>query len=276
MAFTVEPPLFLPYGKQVAWTYSIHGTGTQLEALAALAAFSAPISIFGSVRQDFSLTRLIGFYNNEVWYEGQVSYGPAAQADAPNQSAAEGSTGPGSRDPGWRLIGFQGGVTTEHVTQSDAAIARFPSTAHNYRGAIGVTSEGVTGCDKWVKTLAFTLQKRIPFSDLSDAWIRAKLEPTQLCYNYATWRGFAAGEVLFYTYDGQAEGNELVITAQFLHEKNITGKTVGAIAGITKKGWEWSWTRHVEIETASKREVRPHAVYIEQLYGPADFSVLGE
>lgn len=272
MAFTVETPFFLPYSKSSTWPYIIHGTGTQADAFNALGAVAAPVNLLGSSLQEIQITDYIGAFGGEDYYKGVAIYAPSADTESPTETPGE---GPGTEDPGWKIVGFELGVNSETVTQSNQHIARFPSTAHNYNGAIGVTDSGIQGASKWVRTLSFTLQKRLRLSKITDAWIRDKLEPLHLHYNNATWRGYPAGEVLFHSASGTVDGRDIVITGNFFHEKNISNQTVSGIANVSKKGWEWSWTKHREIETAGKREVKPYAVYIEQLYDPGNFSLLG-
>lgn len=272
MPFTVETPFFLPYAKSVSWTYVIHGTGSEADAFNALGASANAINIFGSFLQDVQLSEYVGSFGGEDWYKGTVTYGPESRSESPGTSPG---TGPGTVDPGWKLISFDLNVGTEHITQSNAHIARFPGTAPNFKGAIGVTDQGIQGADVWVPSFAFTLQKRLPFTNLTDSWLRNTLKPMHLHYNNASWRGFPEGTVLFHSASGQSDGGELVLTANFQYEENVSSLTVGTITGISKKGWEHSWTKHVEVETSGKREIKPDAVYIERLYDPADFSALG-
>lgn len=272
MSFTVDPPLFLPYQRNATWEYVIHGTGTQVDAYNALVQFANATNLFGDTLQQVGLTKFYGFSGGEVWYGGQAVYGAQIQADHPGTDPG---TGPGTVDPGWKLVGFDLNVGSEQITQSEASIAKYPSTAADYKGAIGVTDTEIEGCQRWSSQFAFTLQKRLPIGDMTESYLMNVLKPIHLHYNNATWRGFPAGTVLFHDASGQVDGGELVLTGNFFHEENVSGKTVGDITGIAKKGWEWSWTKHVEIETANKREVKPLAVYIEQIYKPANFSALG-
>jgi hypothetical protein len=96
--------------------------------------------------------------------------------------------------------------------------------------------------------------------------------------NNATWRGFAAGEVLFKGASGQQRGEEdWAVTFKFEASPNATGLTVGDITGISKKGWEYLTVLYEDAELGTPKKIvpKPVAVYVNQVYGSSNFSGLG-
>ncbi len=96
--------------------------------------------------------------------------------------------------------------------------------------------------------------------------------------NAASFRGFAAGEVLFLGASGSKRGEEdWEITFRFAASPNVSGLSVGNITGIAKRGWDYLWVRYVDVEdTAAKAIVkRPVAAYVERVYYDGDYSALG-
>lgn len=96
--------------------------------------------------------------------------------------------------------------------------------------------------------------------------------------NNSPFRGFEPGEVLFLGASGSKRGqDDWEIAYKFAASPNVLGLSVGDIAGIAKRGWDYLWIRYADIEdTAAKMLVkRPLAVYVEQVYPYRDFSGLG-
>jgi hypothetical protein len=98
--------------------------------------------------------------------------------------------------------------------------------------------------------------------------------------NDATFRNFAAGEVLFLGASGTKQGNGWwQITFKFARERNATGLSVGAITGIAKGGWQYLWVRYEDdvggagANTALIKKAK--AAYVETVYMSWSFSGLG-
>jgi len=99
--------------------------------------------------------------------------------------------------------------------------------------------------------------------------------------NSGSWKGFAAGEVLFLGATGSKRGTgpdaDWEITFRFAASPNATGISVGPIGGIGKKGWEYLWVRYADQEDAGSQAIvkRPIAAYVERVYDEGNFSALG-
>src|SRR5690606_2762089 len=96
--------------------------------------------------------------------------------------------------------------------------------------------------------------------------------------NNASFKGFAAGEVLFLGASGSKRGkDDWEITFKFAASPNASGLVVGEITGITKKGWEYLWVRYADAEDTDAHVLvkKPVAAYVEQVYPYGNFAGLG-
>jgi hypothetical protein len=97
--------------------------------------------------------------------------------------------------------------------------------------------------------------------------------------NNATWKGFAAGEVLFLGSRGRKSGRDKwKLQWFFAASPNLTGITLGPLVTVTRKdGWEYLWVLFDEAEDTTARQIvqRPRAAYVEQVHLSYDFSLLG-
>lgn len=173
------------------------------------------------------------------------------------------------------LFSFDTGGGTQHVTQSIETIARYPAFAPNFKGAIGVTHDSVEGVDITVPIYHFS--ETHFFSSISSTY-RSTLFHLTGKVNNASFRGMDAGECLFLGAAGSRRGAEKwEITFRFAGSPNRTGIQIGAITGITKKGWEYLWVRYAdEADNAVHALVKkPIGVYIERVYDEGNFGSLG-
>jgi len=176
---------------------------------------------------------------------------------------------------------FETGGGTQHITQSLSTISRYaPSgkTAPVFDGAICVDNNSVNGCDitvpvfTWSDTYIFSTGVVTPTYKQTLFALTGKV-------NNASWGGYSAGEVLFMGASGSKRGNrgDWEIAFKFSASPNITGKTIGSITNIAKKGWEYLWVRY-DNDTDTNAKVlikKPVAVYIEQVYEYGNFGGLG-
>lgn len=175
---------------------------------------------------------------------------------------------------------FETGGGTVHMTQSLSTVNRYAApgeTAPDFGGAIGVNGDSITGTDITVPVFNFTETHRIPAATVNGAYKLALFNCTGKT-NDSTFKGFAAGEVLFLGASGSKRGlEEWEIAFKFAASPNVTGMTLGAITGITKAGWDYLWVRfRDEADGTAKTLVkRPIAAYVERVYRSANFSTLG-
>jgi hypothetical protein len=168
---------------------------------------------------------------------------------------------------------------TQHLTQAYAE-SRFGAGAPDQRKAIGVDSNGVNGVDVVVPQLQWQESYDVPNAYVTSAWIRGVAGVTGTTNN-ASFRGFEAGEVLFVGCSGSQEWDDQKgrgpwsLSFRFVASKNVTGETIGDITGVAKGGHEYLWVRYEDAVDSSTLLKKPKAVYVNQVYRPADFSALG-
>jgi hypothetical protein len=170
---------------------------------------------------------------------------------------------------------FDTGGATQHITQSPFGTAtRYGPKSPDLGGAIGVDDQSVAGCDIIVP--AYEWSEQFWFSDaVVDLTYKLNLASWTGCVNNATFRGFAAGSVLFKGVSGSKRGNGMwELTFKFAFSENRTGLTVGAITAINKKGWQYMWVRYEPDVQSNLIVQKAVGVYIEDVYSEADFSVL--
>lgn len=175
---------------------------------------------------------------------------------------------------------FEASTTDVQTLRSLSTISRYaPSgvTAPNFRGAIGVTRDGIEGTSvpvpnyEWSETHYFDIP-------LIDATYKRNLR--NLCgkMNNAAFREFARGEVQFRGASGglQRGKSQWQINFRFASSENVTGLTIGSITGIDKLGWDYLWVDYIEKpDPTSFRITRePRSVHVERVIEFADFKLL--
>lgn len=177
---------------------------------------------------------------------------------------------------------------TQHITQACSVGSggtldfekRYPSSATNMSGAIGVDSNGVNGVDIVVPQLQWQESYDVPNAYVTAAYARGVAGITGTTNN-ASFRGFEAGEVLFLGCSGSQEWDDQKgkgpwsLSYRFVASKNVTGQTIGSISGIEKKGHEYLWVRYEDAVSGSSLIKQPKAVYVSKVYKDSDFSLLG-
>jgi len=168
---------------------------------------------------------------------------------------------------------------TQHITQAYSE-TRFGTNAPDQKKAIGVDSNGVNGVDIVVPQLQWQETYDVPNTYVTSAWIRGVSGVTGTTNN-APFRGFEAGEVLFLGCSGSQEWDDekgrgpWSLSFRFVASKNVTGETVGDIAGVAKKGHEYLWVRYEDAVDSNVLLKKPKAVYVNKVYRESNFSTLG-
>lgn len=243
--------------------YWIKGTDDDLAARAALEA-EAPTDYDGLVRQDVQIEP----QGPDLW-DGTVRYGAASF---------------GGPQTGESVFSFDTGGGTRHITQSLQTILRKAppgKTAPDFKSAIGVTDSGVEGVDIVVPVYNFSETHYLPESQVTQNY-KLTLFGLTGKVNSGSFRGFAAGEVLFLGATGSkrvAPGGtqDWEVTFRFAASPNATNLKVGDITGIAKKGWEYLWARYGDRtdDEAKALVKRPIAAYVEKVYESGNFAGLG-
>jgi len=205
----------------------------------------------------------------EMW-DGLVRYGRESAGTPP-------ATGESSYQ-------FDTGGGTQHITQSLDTVSRYPAsgmTAPDFKGAIGVSADGVEGVDITVPVFHFSETHYKPDNEITPAYKGVLFNLTGKV-NGDTFRGFEPGEVIFLGASGSkraqvGEEEDWEISFRFAGSPNVTGLAIGPITGISKKGWEYLWVRYADQEDAAAKAIvkRPIAAYIERVYESGSFAALG-
>ena len=243
-------------------------TGTEDESLAyAITDAYSPLLYYGLIKNKISVNPGEA---PDVWTL-EVGYGPMQRPE-----------------PGKVQWQFNAGGMTTHITQALAHVASYVAsgTAPDHKGAINVHKDGngelvVDGVDIGGAGGAFTWSEThwIPYASFTPAYVQILyLMAVATPVNNVAWRVWAAKEVRLLGVSGSASGEDNVeLNFSFAAEPNITGRTIGAITGIEKKGWDYLWVEYkTEDGGASKTLVKqPLAVHVEQVYGYGNFATLG-
>lgn len=175
---------------------------------------------------------------------------------------------------------FDTGGGTSHITHSKSTEHSYKAgggSAPDHKNAIGWTPDGIEGVDIVTPVFNFSETHILDDATINAAYKLALRNATGKT-NSATFKGFAAGTVLFLGASGSKRGSDSwEVTFNFAVGTNETGLAVGDITGIAKDGWEYLWIRFEDEvdDTAKSRVRRPLAVYIEKVYDSADFSTIG-
>lgn len=233
-------------------------------------------------RDDLTVKAFVRAYAPATYdglYQGTISIDETAPEHWECTVRYETTKPPERNDYEWSFD-TTGGKTK--ITQSKATIASYApagEVAANHKGAIGVTDDGVEGCEivtpefKWSETWQFAR------ADVDWTYAQTVMGLTGKT-NDATFRGFAAGAVLFLGARGGTSKKDpslVELTFQFSANQSADDQTIGDITGVDKGPWEYLWVRYKQDpDTTAKRLARkPEAAYAERVYDEGDFSDLG-
>ena len=95
--------------------------------------------------------------------------------------------------------------------------------------------------------------------------------------NASSFRGFAAGEVLFMGASGgiAKNDNEADVQFSFAASPNVYGITIGDCPAVDKTGWQYIWCRYMEDPVALTKYKKPVGVYVNTVYKSSNFGLLG-
>ena len=178
-------------------------------------------------------------------------------------------------NPDAPLFTFDSTGGSQHITQSIATVNKYGTNPADRQGAIGYDRENVAGMDKTVPVWNWQETRYLTDAQLNCPAYYALTG----CVNSDNFEGYQPGEVLFLGASGSRRGEtgKWEVTFKFAYSPNVQALTIGSIGGIAKKGWEYLWVRYADdVDAAAKVRIKiPDAVYIEQIYDYAPFSILG-
>lgn len=223
-----------------------------------------------------------GFPERDI-LDGVLTLGSAtltSPADASFTSADLRATLTGEGiQPGTKIASVGSGTS---VTMSKVALATInpalitigAEPPPDYRGAIGVSRNGVAGTDITIPRGEFTLTRQFEFFDLSDIAVVMGLTGKT---NNAPFLGFNTGELLFLGGSGapNSEGQARVVY-KFAGNANLGEFELCENLVIPgKKAWEYIWVYYGEEVENGRIISSPTAAYVERVYDEGDFSLLG-
>lgn len=170
---------------------------------------------------------------------------------------------------------------TFHVTQSletKSSTPRTPYTAPDFKGAINVDADGkVNGVDIPIPALKEQFTVYQPNAVVTAAYKKTVARLTGK-YNNATFKGYAAGELLFMGAQGSRRGGgDWQVRYDFDAKENVTDlELAGGITVPSAFGHDYIWQYYRDEEDSTAKFVipRPVAAYVERVIGPGDFSLL--
>ena len=157
-----------------------------------------------------------------------------------------------------------------------------PDSTPNFQGGIGFDGETFQGCDVTVPTFSWQETHTYPCNRITLNYVKALASITGTT-NVGPFRGFAANEVLFLGATGgnQKSETDADINFKFAANPNAANLQLQGFSqrSIQKNGWDYLWVHYrekvVTTNNTSFRVPQPIACYIEQVYLPADWSVMG-
>ena len=192
-----------------------------------------------------------------------------------------GDDGSANDDEDTTMFAFDTGGGTKHINQSLKTDGRYPNTAPDFAGAIGVDNEGnVNGVDVTMPVLNFTETHTLNGGRVTTSY-KKTLAALTGTVNSGSFRGFSRGEVLFLGASGTKRSKKASapweITYRFAVSPNQAGLQVGDIKVTRKYGWDYLWVRYADKVAEGGKNVvkKPVAAYVEMGYPEGDFGNLG-
>ena len=169
-----------------------------------------------------------------------------------------------------------GGTKSAKLSYATRSYPAAGKIAPVFGGAINCHDGNIDGVDVTQPVYKFSLTRSVPIVDAAYKQILFLLTGT---YNAAPFKDFAAYEVLFLGARARKAGREYWrVQYEFAASPNVQNLVLGG--GITipiKYGWEYLWVFFDDYPDMTARRLvnRPRAAYVEQVYLPGDFSLLG-
>lgn len=177
----------------------------------------------------------------------------------------------------YTIIGFDLAAGTWTLSGSPAAAdeeggAWSATTGPNYRQAIGVTKDSVTGTDIFAPKFEFSLTVKTYPVTLDFLRLIAAATATT---NNATWKGFARGSVLYLGCTGQAQPDDFwTLTHKFAVGQNKTLFSVSPSIKVSKKAWEYLWCGYGPSVSSGLVLNTPRVAKVERVYEESNFDLL--
>lgn len=171
---------------------------------------------------------------------------------------------------------FETGGGSIHVTHALSTTKYGGANEPDINNAIDFDGETIKGTDIQSPVYNFSETHIVPAATVTSAYKLALFRATGKTNN-ASYKGFDAGEVLFLGASGSKRGDDAwEINYRHSAQENKTGLSIGGIAGISKKGWEFLWVKWSSELVPATGRVKPKAaaVYVQKVYEDHDFANL--
>jgi hypothetical protein len=173
------------------------------------------------------------------------------------------------------------------ITQSYSTVSSYMSpsataagvTKPNFHGAINVSADGtIEGTDIQIPTLCYTIKNTYTDDEITaSGFVATTIMNCVGSPNSATYRGFAAGQLLLTSASGvQRSDTNWDVTYKFQVGKPAVSVTIGDITGINADGWDYVWVYYEDLFDSSTNRVnkKPVSVYVERILQRADYAGL--
>lgn len=198
-------------------------------------------------------------------------------------------------ETGQDVFSFDTSGGTTHITQSKSTPHAYAAsgTAPEFSGTIGATKDNVEGVDIVVPVFSFAITIYLSNDEVDGDYINALYNLTGQTNDdtYTITVGAVDGvggvtlefnecELLFKGATGSKRGlGDWEINFKFDASPSVTGLTIGTLAGIDKKGWEYLWVAYQPgpVGTGANKLLvqQPQFAYVERVYDAGDYTVLG-
>lgn len=187
-----------------------------------------------------------------------------------------GKLDPRSVPVGSSTFSFDSSGATINIKAAKAHIATYDSSGvvagDFHKGAINVKADGdVEGVEIVIPALKLTYTFNHPAGIVTESFARLIASVTGMT-NDATFRGFAAGELLFAGASG-SDGTDAdaSVSYSFVASSNVTDLSIGDITGIAKAGHDYAWVSFSDEIDDGAAMRQPKQVHVEAVYDSFNF-----
>lgn len=249
---------------------------------------AAPETLYGAIRDEPPdiAKQAQRIFRVEFRYSSQTRPTGDGGGPPPQQGGGPGGGNPDGKPPDQAVgaeLSFSTGGDTKHIYQSIQTIeslSRDDKDPPNFHRLIGVSVNGVEGCDIYAGKCEFQISRR--FSSVSYGWFQ-RIMASVATTNKKPFQGGSPGEVLFLGADGGMQpGNAAPwsISGRYAYSKNRVAVPVGdEITFDFVGGWEYLWAFYEKTTQTIGGEQfeiqRPKWAYREQVYEETDFTFMG-
>jgi len=178
---------------------------------------------------------------------------------------------------GSSTFSFDTSGATINIKAAKAHVASYPDSGNWHKGAINVKADGdVEGVEIVIPALKLTYAFNHPEGVVTENFARLIASVTGMTNN-GTFRGFAAGELLFAGASGSDGSDaEATVSYSFVASSNVTDLSISDITGIAKSGHDYAWVEFEDDVDTGEAIRPPKRVHVERVYDSFNFaSVFG-